>query len=33
MPDIKMISYEIIDKSDNIDFNKTEKSKECMMVF
>ena len=26
-----MISYERIDKSDNIDFNKSENSKECMI--
>ena len=30
LPDIKMISYERFDKCDNIDFDKTEKSKECM---
>ena len=26
-----MISYERTDKSDSIDFNKSEKSKECML--
>ena len=26
-----MISYEIIDKSDNMDFHKTQESKECMI--
>ena len=28
---IKIISYERIDKSDSIDFNRSEKSRECMI--
>ena len=28
---IKIISYERIDKSDSIDFNRSEKSRECLI--
>ena len=28
-----MISYERIDKTDNIDFDKTKESKECMICY
>ena len=33
MSNIKIISYERIDKSEGIDFNKTSNSKECMIFY